>query len=207
MPKLKFLVTAVTILVMLLPAQVTFANPWHAGNLRSSMYGGKANIKTPTSAPTMYGGTESSWVAAAGGYWAQTGWLYAAGWSGAKRYREGLTGAGYTLIQYADHSWNTTINYKVERGTVDVNYWYTSDQDGNAWGWNLGLISHEIQVFLEVQGDSNNQANTQFSNVQSRTSGGIWQNFSQANWTQDIPYGVNSTANPSNWTSLRIGYP
>ena len=70
--KYKWIGAISAVLFALFFVQNVSAN-WYAGNRRTSTYGGKANIATPSQAPYISSGSEYNWVSLPGSYWLQTG--------------------------------------------------------------------------------------------------------------------------------------
>ncbi len=68
----KVLVLLAVPVLISISSNITYAS-WYAGNKQLSAYGVKANIGTPTTQPVLVASGESSWVAAVGDGWVQTG--------------------------------------------------------------------------------------------------------------------------------------
>lgn len=196
--KVSVLIVLPVLILTLAFAQVTYAN-WYAGNKQLSAYGVKANIRTPSANPYLIAYGESSWVAAVGNGWVQTGWLYYIGDSLPKPYTEALTNGQYWgITYYGTQAWGTYVNYQVNNYAPSC--WRASFPaigDGDAW---CGLAAPaEMQVLLEVQGSSSNQASTDVYGVRRKKSDGTWAKFNQANWVEDAPYKVLDKTYPHHW--------
>lgn len=174
-------------------AQSASATSWYAGNRRiGAVYGVKALIWTPSSAPYLETSGESNWVSLPADYFVQAGWRYCTWYSTAQKYREYNTHAGvYDIDNYGTHAWNTSIEYKLVHrsgelwsiyigGTLigSYNYVRTAPTDGLA--------------FSEVHESSDNVVDTNFYGVSRRSSSGTGSLFDQDNFDADSPYPVAS---------------
>jgi len=185
---------ATVILVLIaamLVAQTVLAN-WYTGNSRTSAYGIKADIYTPSSAPYLAADGESNWVSIPTPDWVQTGWYYRVGFSSAKPYVEHQVGQNYGLTDYGTQSWNTSKNYKVEYSSAN-NTWRAYIDNDFKEGW--GPISAPKTVLgrSEVHTSSSNELDTDFDNVYWKNSLGSWNLFDQDNFVEQSPYDVEET--------------
>lgn len=93
------------------------------------------------------------------------------------------------ITLYGTQDWGTYIHYQVLN--YAPNCWRASFPgagDGDAW---CGLAAPaEMQVLLEVQGSSSNQASTDVYGVRRKRADGVWAKFNQANWLENAPYKV-----------------
>lgn len=162
---------------------------WYTGNRRTSTYGGKANISTPSQAPYLASSGESNWVSLPAPYWLQAGWRYYKGWTAAKRYVEyNLPNGTYNLVYYGTQAWGSVVEYKVDH--IGGTTWCVYIAGSNKNCSQVVSASREIQAYSEVHVNSSNVLNTRFSAVYYKTSAGAWQLFNQANWREDSPYRV-----------------
>src|SRR5665647_1612166 len=97
------------LLVVLAPAAQ--ANRY-AGNVRSTGYGVKADITSPSQQPILYD-WESSWVSTVGPDWIQTGWAMYVGWGYPKSYVETSIGSSYDMDWYSNQAYNYSRLYEV----------------------------------------------------------------------------------------------
>ena len=114
MKRIFFAIISVLV-VLIMSTQSVYADPWFAGNCRTSAYGVQSDITDPTSAPTLYSGLIAGWVATSiyNGSWAETGWVQVYGyapWS----FVEIMWNGGDHYISYKSQlSYNDTSNYKM----------------------------------------------------------------------------------------------
>ncbi len=204
-PKVIAFVLAVVLALAATPR--AFADPWYAGNQRISVYGAGGTIFTPAGPPTLVNHDQSgeySWIGTnAGGGWIQTGWAYIP-WNGlspATQYTEWLASGLYSgITPHGTQCWGCAADYKVDYTGSNTWYAYINGvrQTSGVYPIPGGITA---QALLEVHYSSSNQASTYFKNIAYKTSSGSWKSFDQANWIQDSPYRVNSTAYKYHWTS------
>lgn len=163
---------------------------WYTGNDQSNAYGIKAVISAPSSLYIDESG-ESSWVSIPSPYWVQTGWRYYKGlfWFAPKRYIEHVHPiTGYEINHYGYQDWGTAEQYQV--------YW----DGGTTWCgailteppecYNLRSAPSWVFARSEIHVSSQNELNTNFSNVYYLDSTFNWLLFNQGNWVEDAPYSV-----------------
>lgn len=186
------------ILVLILAfgiAESASATNWYAGNAKGSVYGVKANIKTPSTAPYIETSVESTWVSLPCCYWVQAGWRYYKDWPSAQRYVEYRNHAGGgDLIPQGNQSWGTTVEYKVQHNSGEMWCAYINGSSKGCYNY-IRTAPSQVQAYSEVHVSSNNQLNTNFSSVSYRNSSGTWYLLNNANWREDPPYKVDKYAN------------
>lgn len=185
-------ILVMAVVISIITVQIVQAD-WYAGNGRTSAYGAKADIYTPSSAPYLEESGESSWVSTPSPYYIQTGWRYYKGWPAARPYVEHRLPDDYDLNEYGTQSWGTSKEYKVSY--EDDEDWWIAYIDGEAlemWG----PIDAPTTVFgySEVHQSSSNELDTDFHGVRWKNSQGQWNLFDQSNmWREDDPYAVEKT--------------
>jgi hypothetical protein len=172
------------LLVFVMAAQSASATTyWYAGNFRTSAYGVKADISTPSSAPNLGNSPiEASWVSTPPPYWIQTGWAYGSGYSYAKPFTEYmLSGGVHNWTAHGSQSWGTSKNYKLDYSPDS----WSAYIDGT---WKVTLAYSavpnapiDVQAYSEVQDDSTATMYNLFSSVMWKNSGGSWNYFDQNN--------------------------
>jgi hypothetical protein len=190
---------SITICLLVIVFTMVLVQPvladWRLGNRYPDVYGVKAQISTPGSAPSpSVGGGTSSWVGTAppdyDSGWVQTGWAYAYNnplYNPATPYTEYRDDYGnYDQDQYSSQSWGTSKNYKLNFTPYGWAYYIDDDLKWIVGGFAYPPIT--VQAWSEVHDSSTNQLNTWFSSVQYRNSGGTWANFDQSNFTPASPY-------------------
>ncbi len=206
-----FTAIALAIAILSLIAQPALAS-WYAGYFQGGgSYGVRADIYTPASAPYIGAtGGESNWVSTATpwvtAYWVQTGWrLTQAAPTTAKsyyEYRASPDPADYLLVEYENHSWGTSKNYKIE---WDGTYWIFYRNGTWLFGVTGGYLPTPpttVAAESEVHNDPTTVLDTHFGNVQWKNSGGTWADFSQWwNYSNQDPYSVQFTLYPSNFNT------
>jgi hypothetical protein len=188
-----------TILFQIIIIAQPVAASWYAGNARFSVYGVKADIHTPESAPSPCTGAGlSNWVSTAPNYdhpgWVQTGWLYIPESpyyiTVATPYVELKTDNGTrSYYEYGTQSWDTYKNYK-----INWNGYWEVYIDGNlklTTGGDYESPPVNVEVYSEVQSSSSNELDTFFDNVSYKNSGGSWTYFDQDHWLDNNdPYTI-----------------
>lgn len=186
------LVLSLALVIVLLVATGASAVSWYAGNYRTTAYGARADISTPSSAPFVGSSGEANYVSTPGPtYWLQTGWRYYSGYTTAKPYYEVSVPNLYELVEYSSQSWGTTINYQLNY--AGSGYWTVSI--GGVSQGSYGPLSGPVS---RVYGESEThystvQMNTQFNNVQYRGASS-WYYFDQSNWFTNSPYYLTITS-------------
>ncbi len=187
--------TTILLLALVLALAVAphaVALSYYDGNARTSSYGARADISTPTSAPYVGTSGKANWVSGPGpSYWVQTGWRYYSGYTYAKSYYEYNLASGYHLQEVSNQSWGVARTYEVSYAGGNMWTVKIAGVTQGSWGY-LGAPatvkamseSHYPTVVL----------NTLFNNVKYRTAT-TWYYFNQANWDQDSPYWVSATYN------------
>ncbi len=173
-------------LVLILVIATSASASWYAGNSRTTAYGVRADISTPSSAPYVGSSGGSNWVGTPGtSYWVQAGWRYYSGYSYARSYYEYSLPTGYSLTETSNQSWGTTKNYEVS--SASSGYWTVKIAGVSQGSWSyLAAPVSSVRAWSESH-NSTVVLNTQFNNVKYRDST-TWYNFDQSSWRTDSPY-------------------
>lgn len=167
---------------------------WYAGNNQTSVYGVKADIYTPSSAPYVgnyYG--EASYVSTISysGRWVQTGWILWANNSSAEPYVEIGTGILSDIYYYGTQAWGSYKNYKVQYEAYDDSWNAYIDGSFKA-GYSGSAIpdapNAQLTACAEIRGSNTTELNTDFNSVSWRNSSGVWNLFDQNNLWAESPY-------------------
>ena len=157
----------------------------YAGNYRSTGYGVKADITSPSRQPILYD-WESSWVSTIGPDWIQTGWAMYVGWGYPKSYVETNIGSSYDMDWYSDQAYNYSRLYEVVY-TGSSSTWRALIQGTSRGTWGPISAPRQVQAFSEVQADYRSQLNAKFANIQYKGQY-VYFNFDQDNRLTDYPY-------------------
>lgn len=181
------LMTVATLLLAALWVQPASAWSLYAGNSRSSGYGVKGYVGTPSQQPAIFDWI-ASWVSTAGPDWVQTGWAMYPGWAYPKSFVEANVGGLYDVIWYSDQAYNYSRLYEVVAYDNDV-LWRALIQGTSRGVWGPISSPREVQAFSEVQRYATSQLKGTFSSIQYK---GLYSymNFNQDNRRADSPYWI-----------------
>ncbi|MFI2855826.1 hypothetical protein ACH6EH_01655 [Paenibacillus sp. JSM ZJ436] len=188
-----FLVVAVVGLISF--SSNIFAASWYAGVTKSGYtYNGvAAQIKTPTSLPTLGSSGESAWVSnlSSSGDWVQTGIRYYSGYTGFKTYIEHNISGGYGLDEIGTHVLDFTVRYRVAYDSADSK-WHGFIADVDKGSWTMSQYQN-VQSNAESHATNTQHGPFNFIELVIKDSSG-W-NWNTTKPTAKSPYSVNITDN------------
>ena len=179
-------------LVLILVIATSASASLYAGNSRTTAYGVRADVSTPSSSPYVGSSGEANWVGTPGtSYWVQAGWRYYSGYSYARSYYEYSLPTGYNLSETSNQSWGTTKNYEVS--SAGSGYWTVKIAGVTQGSWSYLAAPVTSVLALSESHSSTVVLNTQFNNVSYRGST-TWYSFDQSGWRTDSPYYLSITS-------------
>ncbi|WKZ36956.1 MAG: hypothetical protein QY332_03335 [Anaerolineales bacterium] len=175
---------------------------WYTGNSRGSVYGVKANISAPATAPMLITSGESSYVTTATTHWIQTGWRHykdnTPNWPYTlpMQYVEINPPAGYIpIVHYGSQNWGEVVEYKItwssslQQWCAHINGDFKACED-------LGFSPPTyVHAHSEVHVSPQNELSTTFLDVSYLDSNSVWHLFNLELWREDAPYRVNKFYN------------
>lgn len=187
-------ITILCIIFTLVSSTSIFASSWYAGAIKSgSQKGIAAQIKTPSSLPTLGGSGESCWVTNIyNGNWVQTGMRYYSGYSGFKTYVEHNISGVYEMQEIGTHLLDFTVHYKVSYESSDSKWHaYIAGYDKGSWSMNSTAT---VEAMGESHATDTQLGPFNFIQVVYKDSSNNW-NWNDSTPYADSPYNVDITDN------------
>ena len=174
-------------------AEPAAASELYADNYQSSVYGLRAYIYTPNSAPSpQYLTGQANWVGVNAGYghWIQTGWMYNSNNANALPYTE-YNIDGIHAIQgfYGTQSWGYSKHYQCSYNN-STGCWDTfidGDRKVSVYSSNLPTAPTAGDASSEVHDSTTSVLDTVFYYVEYMNSSGSWNKFDQNNQAPSSP--------------------